>query len=77
MDGYRATAVCPIIGQHSVDKGERTAKHIISRCRRIFERLGLDDFTRVHVEMLGSECNYGTMRANTFTKVRKLKEWWK
>ena len=63
-DGFRATAVCPVIGQQSVEKGERTAKHIIKRCQRIFEQMGWEDFRRVHIEMLGSECNYGKMQGN-------------
>ena len=55
MDGYRATAVSPIIGPNAVSKGERTAQAIIERCRGMFKRLGLDDFKRVNIEMLGSE----------------------
>jgi len=68
MDGYRATAVSPIVGPNSVSKGERTAQAIIKRCSGIFRALGLDDFKRVHIEMLGSEGNYGRFRRNSYTR---------
>ena len=68
MDGYRATAVCPVVGPNSVSKGERVAKYIIKRCQNIFQSLGLNDFKRTNVEMLGSEGNYGPLRGNTLTK---------
>ena len=68
MDGYRVTAVSPIVGPNAVSKGERTAQAIIERCRNMFKALGLNDFKRVHIEMLGSEGNYGRFRRNSYTR---------
>lgn len=68
MDGFRATAVSPVIGPHSVLKGERVASAIIKRCQTIFQSLGLKDFKRVHMEMIGSEGSYGKNKGNAYTK---------
>lgn len=68
MDAYRATAVTPIVGPNSVSKGERVADAIIERCQGIFRSVGLKDFKRINVEMLGSEGNYGTYRRNSYTR---------
>ncbi|XP_064417906.1 uncharacterized protein LOC102362635 isoform X2 [Latimeria chalumnae] len=59
LDGFRATAVCPIGGPRAVQKGRRTAESILKRTRRIFKLLGLEDFTAVNVQVLGSEDTYG------------------
>lgn len=69
MDGYRSTAVTPIIGPDSVKKGERVANSILNRCRNIYNLLGLEDFKRVNIETLGSENTYGpAQRGNSFTR---------
>ncbi|XP_063415043.1 uncharacterized protein LOC134696988 isoform X1 [Mytilus trossulus] len=60
-DGYRSTAVAIIRGPNTKQKGEKTADQIIKRCRRIFKQLNLEDFSRVHVEVLGTEQSYGPM----------------
>ncbi|CAG2203620.1 unnamed protein product [Mytilus edulis] len=60
-DGYRSTAVAIIRGPNTKQKGEKTADQIIKRCRRIFKQLNLEDFSRVHVEVLGAEQSYGPM----------------
>uniref|UniRef100_A0A8C6SG42 Si:ch73-132f6.5 n=1 Tax=Neogobius melanostomus TaxID=47308 RepID=A0A8C6SG42_9GOBI len=48
MDGFRATAVCPVGGPEP-----RT------RTKRIFKQLGLDDYSAVNVQVLGAEDTYG------------------
>ncbi|XP_045203626.2 uncharacterized protein LOC123556747 isoform X1 [Mercenaria mercenaria] len=60
-EGFRLTAVCGVGGPRSKDKALKTAEEILKRCRRIFKQLKLDDFTKVHTEILGSEHNYGPM----------------
>ncbi|KAJ8262442.1 hypothetical protein GJAV_G00166530 [Gymnothorax javanicus] len=59
MDGYRATAVCPVGGPRSVEKGRRTAESIIKRTLRIFQKLGLEDYSAVNIQVLGAEDTYG------------------
>ncbi|XP_077445698.1 uncharacterized protein LOC144066198 isoform X3 [Stigmatopora argus] len=64
MDGFRATAVCPLGGPRAAEKARRTAESIVKRTRRIFKRLALEDFTDIHVQVLGAEDTYGAHAAN-------------
>ncbi|KAG0713453.1 hypothetical protein GWK47_016202 [Chionoecetes opilio] len=59
LDGYKATAVCAVGGPHSAAKGHRTAKAILTRCRAILKSLGMSDYERTHVQVLGAEDTYG------------------
>ncbi|KAJ8382701.1 hypothetical protein SKAU_G00034790 [Synaphobranchus kaupii] len=65
MDGYRATAVCPVGGPRAVEKARRTAESIIKRTQNIFRKLGLDDYSAVNVQVLGAEDTYGPHASNT------------
>uniref|UniRef100_A0A8K9XX17 Si:ch73-132f6.5 n=1 Tax=Oncorhynchus mykiss TaxID=8022 RepID=A0A8K9XX17_ONCMY len=65
MDGYRATAVCPVGGPRATEKARRTAESIIKRTRRMFKQLGLEDFTAVNIQVLGAEDTYGPHSNNT------------
>ncbi|XP_065668993.1 uncharacterized protein LOC100209618 isoform X4 [Hydra vulgaris] len=68
MDGFRATAVCPVVGPNSSVKGERVADAIIKSvivlelvsvlCRRMFQENGFEDFSKINVELLGTEGKY-------------------
>ncbi|KAK7096840.1 hypothetical protein V1264_003889 [Littorina saxatilis] len=57
--GYRSTAVATVGGVRAADKGEKTARAILKRCRRIFHQLNLEDFTDANIELLGTEHMYG------------------
>lgn len=59
MDGFRASAVCPVGGPRAAEKARRTADSIIKRTKRMFKHLGLDDFSAVNVQVLGAEDTYG------------------
>ncbi|KAM7376895.1 hypothetical protein PAMA_013594 [Pampus argenteus] len=65
MDGFRATAVCPVGGPRAAEKARRTADSIIKRTKRMFKQLGLEDFSSVNIQVLGAEDTYG---ANAHTK---------
>ncbi|XP_026178253.1 uncharacterized protein LOC113139333 [Mastacembelus armatus] len=65
LDGFRATAVCPVGGPRAAEKARRTAESIIKRTKRIFKQLGLNDFSSVNIQVLGAEDTYG---ANARTK---------
>ncbi|XP_069834821.1 uncharacterized protein [Dendropsophus ebraccatus] len=58
-DGYRATAVCAVGGPRSAEKGRRTAESILRRTREMFAQLGLEDYSAVHVQVIGAEDVYG------------------
>ncbi|XP_057710330.1 uncharacterized protein lratb.1 [Corythoichthys intestinalis] len=64
MDGFRATAVCPLGGPRAAEKARRTAESIIKRTRRIFKHLHLEDFTDINIQVLGAEDTYGAHGAN-------------
>uniref|UniRef100_A0A3B5Q6Y6 Si:ch73-132f6.5 n=1 Tax=Xiphophorus maculatus TaxID=8083 RepID=A0A3B5Q6Y6_XIPMA len=59
MDGFRATAVCPVGGPRAAEKARRTADSIIKRTSRMFQQLGLEDFNSVNIQVLGAEDTYG------------------
>uniref|UniRef100_A0A3Q3ATB5 Si:ch73-132f6.5 n=1 Tax=Kryptolebias marmoratus TaxID=37003 RepID=A0A3Q3ATB5_KRYMA len=59
MDGFRATAVCPVGGPRAAEKARRTAESILKRTKRMFHQFGLEDFHSVHVQVLGAEDTYG------------------
>lgn len=60
MDGFRCTAQLTIVGMDAVAKAQRTGEAILTRCRELFAQAGLPDFSRTHIELLGSERgNYG------------------
>ncbi|KAG8005897.1 hypothetical protein GBF38_004941 [Nibea albiflora] len=65
MDGFRATAVCPVGGVRAADKARRTADSIIKRSKRIFKQLGMDDFSSVNIQVLGAEDTYGANARRT------------
>jgi len=59
LDGYRSTATFMIGGRDAVAKGQVVAKAIIERVQSIFHIKGVEDFTNVNIEVLGSESTYG------------------
>ncbi|EMP24925.1 hypothetical protein UY3_17996, partial [Chelonia mydas] len=59
LDGFRATAVCPVVGPKAVEKGRQTAESILKRTRLIFSQLGYEDYCAVNIQILGSEDTYG------------------
>ncbi|XP_076580937.1 uncharacterized protein LOC143316959 [Chaetodon auriga] len=65
MDGFRATAVCPVGGPRAAEKARRTADSIIKRTKRMFKQVGFQDFSSVNVQVLGAEDTYG---ANAHSK---------
>uniref|UniRef100_A0AAR2IV65 Uncharacterized protein n=1 Tax=Pygocentrus nattereri TaxID=42514 RepID=A0AAR2IV65_PYGNA len=65
MDGFRATAVCPVGGPRAAEKARRTAESIIKRTRCIFRQMGLDDYSGVNIQVLGVEDTYGPHASNS------------
>ncbi|XP_056119560.1 uncharacterized protein LOC130096895 isoform X2 [Rhinichthys klamathensis goyatoka] len=64
VDGFRATAVCPVGGPRAVEKARRTAESIIKRTQQIFSQLGLEDYAEVNIQVLGAEDTYGPHAVN-------------
>ena len=60
MDGFRCTAQLMIVGVDAARKAQRTGEAILTRTREMFRELGLADFSRSRIEVLGSElANFG------------------
>ncbi|MBX3585789.1 MAG: DUF1446 domain-containing protein [Ramlibacter sp.] len=60
MDGFRCTAQLTIVGQDAARKARRTGEAILARTRELFAQAGLGDYSRSHIEVLGSEAgNFG------------------
>lgn len=57
--GYRALAVCPVIGPNATQKAQKTAEAILKRTRNMFKVLQFDDYSQTHVQILGTESSYG------------------
>lgn len=57
--GWRAQVIQPILGLEAAAKAERQAAALVARSRRLLEAQGLIDFSRVHVELLGTEYCFG------------------
>ena len=68
LDGFRATAVCPVVGPHAAQKAQRVGESILKRCRKMFGILGMDDFSKTNLEFLGSEHSYGPHASNLSTR---------
>ena len=65
MDGFRCTAQLTIIGIDAARKAQRTGEAVLARCRELFAAQGLRDFTRMNIEVLGSERSYYGPQART------------
>ncbi len=60
MDGFRCTGQLTVVGVDAARKARRTGEAILSRTRSLFAQAGLPDYSRTHIEVLGSEAgNFG------------------
>ncbi|MGB1562649.1 MAG: acyclic terpene utilization AtuA family protein [Sinimarinibacterium flocculans] len=59
QDGFRCTTMMMIGGVDAVAKAETVGAAILKRTRRMFGELGLGDYLRTDIEVLGSEANWG------------------
>ena len=61
LDGFRCTAQLTLVGTDAALKARRTGEAILVRTRELFAAHGLADYSRTHIEILGSEMgNFGT-----------------
>ncbi len=74
VDGFRCTAQLTIVGIDAVRKAKRTGQAILERTREIFATMGLADFSRTLVEVLGSEQgNFGPHAQHAATREAVLR----
>ncbi len=60
IDGFRCTAQLTVVGIDAAAKARRTGEAILARTRELFGQAGLADYSRTHIEVLGSEAgNFG------------------
>jgi hypothetical protein len=58
-DGWRSTAMTPIIGVDAVKRAERQAGAILERTREMLRDRNMADWRLSHMEILGNEAGYG------------------
>ncbi len=58
-DGWRSTAITPIIGVDAVKRAERQAGAILERTREMLRDRNMADWRLSHMEILGNEAGYG------------------
>ena len=68
VDGYRCNAQLSIIGIDAAAKAQRTAEAILARTRRLFAENGWGDYSRTHIEVLGSEACFGPHATTSHTR---------
>jgi len=73
QDGFRATAIMMIGGIDAVAKAEAVGNAILTRTRAMFAERGFADYTRTHIEVLGSEANWGAHARRRDTREVVLK----
>ncbi len=66
--GWRVAVVQPITGLEAAAKGERQAAALIERTGRMLREQGMQDWSRTHVELLGTECTQGARARNRNTR---------
>ncbi|MES2786468.1 MAG: acyclic terpene utilization AtuA family protein [Pseudomonadota bacterium] len=60
LDGFRCNAQLTIVGIDAARKARRTGEAILERTRELFARMGMADYSRTSIEVLGSEAgNFG------------------
>lgn len=60
IDGFRCNAQLTVVGTDAARKARRTGEAILARTRELFAPLGFGDYSRTHIEVLGSEAgNFG------------------
>jgi Acyclic terpene utilisation family protein AtuA len=64
MQGYRCSGQLTIVGFDAAAKARRTGEAILERTRTLLAQLGLGDYTRTHIEILGAESAYGPHAAS-------------
>ncbi|XP_013402244.1 uncharacterized protein LOC106167895 [Lingula anatina] len=59
MAGYRSTAAVMIAGPRAAEKGKRTVEAIVKRLQYLLKELWFSDFSKVEVQVVGTEEYYG------------------
>jgi len=59
MDGYKATCVVNFGGGNAAKKAKVIAEATMNRTKRVFGKMGIPDFEKTHIQILGSEESFG------------------
>lgn len=59
FDGFRIVCNLTIRGRDATGKAHKTAGAVLKRVRALLDRQGAPDFNEVHVELIGTESDYG------------------
>ena len=59
MDGYRIFSTLLLTGRDAAQKAQRVGETLFERMRRIFPKMGWDDFRATSLEIMGAEHQFG------------------
>jgi len=59
LDGFKATCVCNFGGGNAAKKARVIADATFKRTQHLFAKMGIPDFEKTHVQILGSEQSFG------------------
>ena len=62
LDGFKATAVAVVAGGRAAGKARKTADAIMKRTNGLLKKLGLEEFSRTHISIIGAEDVFGKNR---------------
>ncbi|GAB6019444.1 hypothetical protein CHUAL_001024 [Chamberlinius hualienensis] len=74
-DGYRSVVVTSVVGPKAAQKAKRVAESILARCRVIFKKLQIPDFTETNIQLLGTESVYGPHATQHAKETREVMTW--
>lgn len=59
LDGFKSTCVATFVGDQSAEKARVMADSIFKRTRKVYGFLGIPDFEKTHVQIIGAEDSFG------------------
>lgn len=71
-DGYACIGSLVIAGENAVERAQRQGEAVLARTRRLFEREGLDDFSKHAIQVVGSESVYGAHASDAARQSREV-----
>jgi len=66
--GWRAVALLSVLGLEAVQKAQRMGEALIERCNILLRASNMGEWNQTHIEVLGSEANFGAHARRSDTR---------